>query len=138
MESFEDYARRKIENAIAVIPHHGLYGLWCDNVFAAFPKSSVFWDMSDEHGSAAAFLCEHDDEIRAFISSLPEGVSAGEYFSMSPAERVAWLVRSYALAHHEEYAKRVERIPSSFYLENVALGISFVAAIMLSFSGLCL
>lgn len=136
MESFEDYAKRKIENAIDVIPHHGLFGLWCDSAFAAFPKSAVFWDMSDEHGSAEAFLGMHDDEIRAFVSSLPEGVSSVGYFSMSPSERVAWLVRTYALTHREEYAGRVSPTPSSFSFENAVIGIGFIVAVILSFSSL--
>ena len=131
MESFEDYAKRKIENAIDVIPHHGLFGLWCDSAFAAFPKSAVFWDMSDEHGSAEAFLGMHDDEIRAFVSSLPEGVSSAGYFSMSPSERVAWLVRTYALIHREEYSSRVARLPSSFRFENSVLGIGLSVAVIL-------
>ena len=131
MESFEDYAKRKIENAIDVIPHHGLFGLWCDSAFAAFPKSAVFWDMSDEHGSAEAFLGMRDEEIRAFVSSLPEGVSSVDYFSMRPSERVAWLVRTYALTHREKYARRVTSLPSSFTFENTVLSVGFSIAIIL-------
>ena len=133
MSFFTEYAKCKIESAIAVIRPLGLYGLWCERAFAPFPDSAVFWDMSDKYGTAEKFLIKNDAEIRALIASLPEGVSRNEYFSMTPSERVAWVIKTYALQHREEYAPRVECVPSNFVLENAVLVASLLAAIALSF-----